>query len=156
MNTKDLHHFEFAKATRKNIATVVNSLSLEQLNKIPAGLNNNIIWHLGHIVVSTELLCYVRTGVDTQRAIPLVEKYRNGTKPESFIEQEEIDFLLSRLTSSLEAIELDYTNGIFARIDPYATHTFGVTMNSIGMVFNACSHHDVLHAGNIGIMRKLV
>lgn len=153
---RTMNHFDFAKATRKNIAAIVSSLTLKQLNKIPAGLNNNIAWHLGHIVVSTELLCYVRTGVDEQRVIPLADKYRNGTKPDSFISQEEVDNLLSRLVTSIEKIEEDYSKGLFTTINPYATHTFGIEMDTIEMVFAACSHHDVLHAGNIGVMRKLV
>ena len=149
-------HFAFAKAVRKNIATLVSSLTIEQLNKIPDGCNNNIAWHLGHIVVSSELLCYIRTEAKLNQEIPLQEKYRNGTRPENFIQQTEIDYLLSRLQPSLEAIEADYSKGIFQTIKPYATHTFGIEMNTIEMVFQACSHHDVLHAGSIGIMRKFL
>lgn len=147
-------HFAFAKATRRNIATLVNSLTIEELNKIPDGCNNNIAWHLGHIVVSSELLCYIRTEAKLNQEIPLQEKYRNDTKPENFIQQTEIDYLLSRLQSSLEAIEADYNKGMFQTIKPYATHTFGIEINTIEMVFQACSHHDVLHAGCMGIMRK--
>lgn len=146
--------FEFAIAVRKTIAKTVKSLTLEQLNKIPEGCNNNIAWHLGHIAVSTELLCYIRSEAKPEQVVPLQEKYRNGTRPESWIAQTEIDELLSRLFTSLEAIESDYAKGVFAQIRPYATHTFGIEMNSIEMVFQACSHHDVLHAGQISMMRR--
>jgi len=149
-------HFAFAKAIRNNIAETVKSLALEQLNKIPEGCNNNIAWHLGHILVSTELLCYIRSGVKLNQEIPLQEKYRNGTKPETFIQQTEIDYFLSRLLPSLVAIESDYAKGMFVTVKPYATHTFGIEMSTIETVFQACAHHDVLHAGCIGIMRKLV
>jgi uncharacterized damage-inducible protein DinB len=148
--------FEFARATRKRIAETVQSLSIEQLNLIPAGCNNNIAWHLGHIVVSTELLCYIRSGVKLNQEIPLQEKYRNGTRPDAWIHQTEIDYMLSRLMPSLDNIEADYKAGLFGTISPYSTHTFGVEMSSIEEVFMAASHHDVLHAGNIAIMKRLV
>lgn len=148
--------FDFARSVRKTIAETVNGLTIDQLNTVPSGCSNNIAWQLGHIVVSTELLCYVRSRVQPGKEIPLQEKYRNGTRPVSFIQQTEIDYLLSRLITSLDAIEADHKAGRFGTLKPYATHTFGFEMQDIDTVFAACSHHDVLHAGNIGILKKLV
>lgn len=149
-------HFQFATAIRTKIATLIKSLSIEQLNKIPDGLNNNLAWHLGHIVVSSEILCYHRTGATPEKEIALANKYRNGTKPEHFITQEEIDSLLERLLSSYDAISKDYEQGVFKEIIPYSTHTFGFELTDIKEVFATCSHHDLLHAGNMMTIRKLV
>lgn len=151
-----MNPFQFATATRKKIADKVSKLSIEQLNKIPAGCNNNIAWQLGHLVVSSEILCYHRTGAQPDKEIALADKYRNGSKPESFIEQSEIDILLHRLLSSYDAILEDHGKGIFKNIKPYATHTFGVEMTTIEEVFSVCSHHDVLHAGQISMMERWV
>lgn len=148
--------FQFSYAIRAKFATLVKTLSIEQLNKIPAGLNNNIAWHLGHIVVSSEILCYHRTGVQPEKEIEFADKYRNGSKPESFIEQAEIDSLIARLTTSLKEIETDNAKAIFSTITPYATHTFGLELKDIDAVFECCSHHDLLHYGNVTTMRKLV
>ena len=49
--------------TRTHILSVLNELSLEQLNKIPAGFNNNIAWNLGHLVAAQQGVCYVRSGL---------------------------------------------------------------------------------------------
>lgn len=148
--------FQFALAIREKIVDLAQSLSVEQLNKIPAGMNNNIIWHIGHLVVSSEILCYHRTGVWPEKEIELADKYRNGSKPESFVEQAEITILLQRLMNSYDAILADYNKGIFKNITPYATLTFGVEMSTIEEVMSVCSHHDVLHAGQIQIMKRLV
>jgi len=148
--------FQFAIATRKKIADKIGKLSTEQLNEIPAGCNNNIAWQLGHLVVSSEILCYHRTSAAPNKEIALAEKYRNGSKPESFIEQAEINSLLQRLLSSYDAILEDNAKGIFKNITPYATHTFGVEMTTIEEVFSVCSHHDVLHAGQISIMERMI
>ena len=55
--------FKYIRRNRELFLELVNSLSIEQLNKIPEGFNNNIAWNFGHIVVTTQTLCYVRSGV---------------------------------------------------------------------------------------------
>lgn len=148
--------FQFAIATRKKIADKISGLTIDQLNKIPSGCNNNIVWQLGHLVVSSEILCYHRTGAQPEKEIALADKYRNGSKPESFIEQSEIDELLKRFLNSYHAILEDYNKGIFKNVTPYATHTFGVEMTTIEEVFSVCSHHDALHAGQISMMERWI
>jgi hypothetical protein len=150
------HSLAFARAIRNNIGSIVRELTVEQLNEIPSGFNNNIAWHLGHIVVSTELLCYVRSNVVPQKEVLFAEKYRNGTRPEGFVSQNEVDELLMRMFSSLDMIEEDYKNGMFSKMEAYATHTFGIQMTNIEMVLAACSNHDALHSGHISAMSRLV
>ena len=43
------------KATRANILKQIEGVSLAQLNEIPAGFNNNLIWNAGHAVSYTHL-----------------------------------------------------------------------------------------------------
>ncbi|RQO31403.1 hypothetical protein DBR32_05415 [Taibaiella sp. KBW10] len=148
--------FVFATITRQKFAQLVDSLTIEQLNTIPAHFNNNIAWHLGHIVVSTEILCYHRTGVQPERSIEWMDKYKNGSKPEGLITAAEIDLLKDRLQRSLEEIRSDYDHGVFKTIKPYQTMTFGFVMDNMETVLECCSHHDLLHLGNVSAMRKLV
>ena len=149
-------HFEVAKVVRGKIATIARALTTEQLNKIPEGFRNNIAWHIGHIVVSTEALCYVRSGVNPAKNIPHIADYQNGSIPKPIISAEEIRYFLNRLQDSLAEIEADYQNGIFATITPYATMTFGIEMKDIETVFEMSAYHDTLHFGHIQAMRKLV
>jgi hypothetical protein len=55
--------FKFILKSRQKFIELLDGLSIEQLNKIPTGFNNNIIWNFAHIVVSTQTLVYVRTGI---------------------------------------------------------------------------------------------
>lgn len=151
-----MKHFEVAKVVRGKIAKIARELSTEQLNKIPEGFRNNIAWHIGHIVVSTEALCYLRTGVHPAKNIPHIADYKNGSVPKPNISAEEIQYLLTRLQDSLTEIEADYQKGIFATITPYATMTFGIEMKDIETVFSLSSFHDTLHFGHIQAMRKLL
>ncbi|WP_205896842.1 DinB family protein, partial [Pseudomonas viridiflava] len=45
------------------ILDLVKDLSIEQLNKIPDGFNNNIIWNIAHLTAAQQNLCYTRSGL---------------------------------------------------------------------------------------------
>jgi len=151
-----IKEFRYAYVIRKKLIDLVQSLSVEQLNTIPKGFNNNIAWHFGHLLVSTEILCYVRSGVMPEKRIEFAEQYKNGSRPETFIPQEEINFITAKMLSSLDDIELDYHNGVFQGIVPYSTHTFGFEIKTIEEVFECCAYHDTVHWGNVLAMKKLV
>ncbi|MES2479092.1 MAG: DinB family protein [Bacteroidota bacterium] len=151
-----MQSLNYARVVRKKMLAIVDALSLEQLNQIPAGCNNNIAWHLGHLVVSTQLLSYVRTGVQSERLVPFADKYRNGTKPELWIEQSEIDELKSALMASIDTLEQDYQQGIFDKTEAYATHTFGLMLHNIDDVLECCALHDTVHLGNVMMMKKML
>jgi hypothetical protein len=151
-----MQSLHYARVVRKKIVDLTATLSIEQLNVIPEGYNNNIAWHLGHLVVSTQLLCYVRTGVQAEGLIKYADKYRNGSKPDLFIEQGEIDELTSLLLSTIDNIEADFQKGIFNIIESYSTHTFGLTLQDIEDVWECCALHDTLHWGNMISMKKVI
>lgn len=151
-----MQSLNYARVVRRKMLAIVDSLNLEQLNQIPMGCNNNIAWHLGHLVVSSQLLCYVRTGVDANREVPFADKYRNGTKPETWIEQNEIDELKSLLLTSIDTVEQDYQQGAFGKTEAYTTHTFGLMLHNIDDVLECCALHDTLHLGNVMMMIKML
>ena len=55
--------FEVQKTSRNILLKFLESYSLEQLNKIPEGYNNNIIWNIGHIIASQQGLVYKLSGL---------------------------------------------------------------------------------------------
>lgn len=151
-----MQSLNYARVVRTKMFAIVDSLNLEQLNQIPIGCNNNIAWHLGHLVVSTPLLCYVRTGVEAERIVPFADRYRNGTKPETLIEQSEIDELKILLLTTIDKIEEEYKLGVFDKTEAYTTHTFGLMLNNIDDVLECCALHDTLHLGNVIMMKKML
>ena len=54
---------ELIKQTRSRFIQLVESLSITQLNEIPAGMSNNIAWNFGHIVAAQQGLCNGLSGV---------------------------------------------------------------------------------------------
>ncbi|WP_231463891.1 DinB family protein [Pedobacter sp. Leaf132] len=149
--------FEFIINSRKAFIKLIDGLSIEQLNKIPDGFNNNIIWNFGHIVVSTQTLCYVRTGVlaDTS-SVKYNEFYRKDTKPTYTVTEEEVAELKAIALESVEKIKEDYAKGLFANTIPYSTATFGAQLHSIEEILITTIGHDNLHFGYALALKKLV
>jgi hypothetical protein len=148
--------FKYIRKNRELFLELVNGLSIEQLNKIPDGYRNNVAWNFGHIVVSTQLLCYVRPQVDVNKEIAFRAKYAKDSRPESFISQEEIDELKKQLVSTINVIEEDLKNGVFKNIIPYSTATYKHEMHSIEEILTCTLAHDSFHYGYALAQRKLV
>ena len=105
--------FDVFKNIRPFFEKYIETNSLETLNKIPGGFNNNIIWNIGHIVVTAQLLAYKLSGLSIMISDELVNKYRKDTKPEGNVSQKEVDEIKALLFSTIEKLETDYKNNIF-------------------------------------------
>ncbi|ANI88650.1 hypothetical protein A9P82_04715 [Arachidicoccus ginsenosidimutans] len=150
------YSIKYIKKTRELFLNLINELSIEQLNKIPEGFNNNIIWNFGHIVVGTQLLAYVRTGVKPDLNVQFREKFQSGSKPESFISQEEINMLKEQLISTISQIEEDEKNHVFANMIPCSTNTYGYEMKTFDEVLTCIQSHESLHYGYARAQKKLL
>lgn len=87
--------FKIARTSRKIFANLLDTYTPEQLNTIPEGWNNNLIWHIGHIIVSQQLLVYAGSGLAPMISKDMIALYVRGTKPERNATQEEIDEMKS-------------------------------------------------------------
>ncbi|WP_409150014.1 DinB family protein [Sphingobacterium sp. BS-2] len=149
--------FQFIIDGRKAFIRLIDELSLEQLNEIPTGFNNNIIWNFGHIVVSTQTLSYTRTGIrDGVNWVKYVDAYAKGTEPTYFVSQEEVNDLKEIALSSIREIEADYNAGVFKTTTPYETATYGATLNSIEDVLITSVGHDNLHYGYATAQKRII
>ena len=59
--------FRIWETSRGLYKNFLDNYSLEQLNTIPSGMSNNLIWNLGHVVVSQQKLVYALSGLPMQR-----------------------------------------------------------------------------------------
>ena len=55
--------FKILETSRNIYLKFLEGYTLEQLNKIPEGFSNNLIWNIGHIVVSQQGLIYRLSGL---------------------------------------------------------------------------------------------
>lgn len=149
--------FNFIIQTRQAFIRLIDSLTVEELNHIPAGFNNNIIWNFGHIVVTTQTLSYVRTGIlNDASTVQYNNDYKRDTKPTRYIGQEEINELKSLALSTVKSIQEDYNKGVFSSVQPFATSTYGVLMNTFDEILITAVGHDNIHFGYALAQRKLI
>jgi hypothetical protein len=148
--------FAFSTILRKQLIHIMDTLTIDELNRIPEGFSNNIAWHAGHLWVSTPILCYHKTLVDPAYDIPQIEAFKNGTVPLKKYVSEDILEIKHGLIDSLNPIKDDYKKGRFNQIKPYSTHTFGKQLNAITDVFTCCELHDAIHIGNVKSMLKTI
>ena len=152
-----INTFNFIRQSRTAFIQLIDSLSLEELNQIPEGFNNNIIWNFGHIVVSTQTLCYVRTGIrESADFVEYLTTYQKGAKPSYTVTQEEVDKLKELALSTIAAIEADYNKGVFTTIQPYDTSTYGAILKSFEEVVITTMGHDNLHFGYAMAQRRTI
>ena len=147
--------FKIARTSRDIYAKLLDNYTPEQLNTIPQGWNNNLIWHIGHIIVSQQLLVYKGSGLAPMISEDMIALYMRGTKPERNATQEEIDEMKSLLFSTIQKTEEDYRNGIFTTYNARKTEMgFDLASTEDSIAFN--NQHEGMHLGMVIRLKKLV
>lgn len=146
---------EVHKTTRSILLKVLDNYSLEQLNKIPTGFNNNLIWNLAHCVSVQQALIYKLSGSRTVVSEEFIAKYKKGTRPEGDATQAEVDEVRTLLLKTLEQVELDYNNGLFKHYQEFTTG-LGFVINNIEDALSFNNYHEGIHTGIIMSIRKFV
>jgi hypothetical protein len=146
---------EKIKATRTFLLTLIEDLTIEQLNEIPERFNNNIIWNLTHLIAIQQSICYKRSGLQPIVQDKYVTPYLPGTKPEGFIDSSEVETIKSLLHSSLNEFESDYKKGFFTTYTPVVTR-YGVAMDNIDDAVNFLLFHEGLHFGYVMALKRVL
>ncbi|MGY4539307.1 hypothetical protein ACVW0P_003741 [Mucilaginibacter sp. UYNi724] len=144
---------EFIRQPRLMILNTLKDFTLEQLNTIPPGFNNNIAWNLGHILAAQLGIWYKRAGLEVDE--PFYQLYKPDSKPEGPITQEELDEIKARLITSLDDFDKDYAANIFTNYPTWTTR-YGAVVSSIDEAIAFLPFHDGLHIGYMMSLRKLV
>jgi len=147
--------FEILKANRVLILRLIENLSLEQLNKIPQGFNNNIAWNLAHLAVTQQLLCYQNSGLPVLVSEEMIEAYKKGTTPKRNISQEELEHIKEQFLGLPDIFEEDFKANLFESYQSYTTSAH-VTLNSIQDAFEFNNFHEGIHLGSIMSLKKHV
>ncbi len=141
--------------SRNMVSKILENHTLEQLNKIPEGFSNNLIWNIAHIIVTQQILVYKLSGLPMMVSDEMVKKYMKGTKPEQDATQAEVDEIKSLLLATIEKTKEDFVKGIFKNFQEYPTST-GFVLTSVEGAMNFNTFHEGLHVGVLMSIRKLV
>lgn len=147
--------FKTWKTSRKLYREFFDKYTLEQLNKVPPGFNNNLIWNIGHVIVAQQGLIYKTS--DLQLDIPerLIDLYKPGTKPTGVTTQLEVDELKELLPNLIDKTIDDFATGKFKVFNERMTGT-GFHMATLTEAFEFNNYHEGLHLGYMMGIRKFV
>jgi len=148
--------FKVLQNTRSIFKDIIENNTLEDLNKIPEGFNNNIIWNIAHTVVSHQLLAYKLSGLESSLSDELINKYRKDSKPNGDISQEDVNEIKNLLLSTVEQTKIDYSNSVFKTYNAYTVSTTGNTLTTIDEALQFIVIHEGLHYGYVLALLKAI
>lgn len=150
MNTIDSLR-KLRSTTLKNI----EGLTLEQLNKVPDGFANNIIWNIGHMVAAQQGICYMRSGLPLPMDNDYFERYKSGSKPERPVDEEEVEEIKTLLFSTLDQLEKDQADGVFKEYGAFTTR-YGVELSSAQDAIDFLLFHDGFHLAYLLALKRAI
>jgi DinB superfamily len=150
-----INKFDRYKKVRQMLLDMVNNLTTEQLNHVPAGFSNNIIWNMGHVIAAQQGICYRRSGNALKVSDTFFETFKPGTKPDRFFDSNEIDEIKGLLLSTINEFEKDYILKSFENYELWTTR-FGAEITSIDVAAEFIFFHEGLHVGCVSALKKLL
>lgn len=149
---------EKIKSFRQFLLAQIAGLTAEQLNKIPEGYNNNIIWNVGHLICAEQSLCYFRAGQPIIVEDKYFSPYRTSTKPNGFIDEQEIATIKELFLTTIDQLQIDYNNRMFENYTPSEgiLQVYGVALNNIEDALEFLLYHEGYHSGYIISLMHLV
>lgn len=147
--------FKVHRTIREIFLKILENHSLEQLNKIPEGFSNNIIWNAAHCIAAQQALVYKLSGLTPMVSDDFMNKYKKGTKPDGDVSQAEVDEVKALLSSTLQQTEQDYNNAVFNNYMAYTT-SMGNELTNVEEALDFVNYHEGMHTGIVMSIRKFV
>jgi hypothetical protein len=147
--------FEITMASRNMLLKFLDDYTLEQLNKVPPGFSNNLIWNIAHIVVVQQMLVYNLSRLPMMVPEEMINKYKKGTKPEGNVSQDEVNQIKALLFETIKQTQTDYYNGIFKNYNKFTTMS-GFTIKNAGDAIAFNYYHEATHTGIMMGIRKFI
>jgi hypothetical protein len=143
---------------REHLNKQIESLTGQQLNHIPDGYHNNIVWNLGHMISAQQTMCYVRAGLSVVVDERFYTPYLSGTRPEKFIDEQEIRMVKDLFITAIDRLQADLEKNIFENYSPSVMipKVYGFEVNNIDEAIEYLLYHDGLHTGCIMSLKHLV
>ncbi len=149
---------EFARAYTR---TLLEDVEASEWFTIPVGCATHIAWQVGHLAMAQYGLCLFRIRgrqpIDTElMSSSFRKKYSKGTTPDADpaanASPDEIKQVFEGVYRQAMAEMADYDEATLSDpVDmPYAAYA-----TKLGALL-FCSHHEMLHAGQIGLLRRLL
>lgn len=141
------------RQTRRSLDALMAPLAPEVWTRVPDGFSNSVLWNVGHVVVTLELLTYGLAGLDLQVPASMVAAFRKGTSPAGWDEAPDSEAVRDHLHASPDRLEADLRAGRFEAYREYRT-TPGVVLSGVDDALTFDLYHEGLHLGAVLALRR--
>lgn len=132
----------------KNVEAVEEAV----LDVQPKGFNNNIHWHVGHVLTATESLLFGFPQSSNHLPVNYMELFSRGTKPADWKgDVPSVSVLVSQLRDQLNRLKEIPVESLSVKLkEPFlGQETFGELVNFVLL-------HENLHLGHIQAMKRVI
>jgi len=135
--------------SRDGLLKDLEGVSPEVLDVVPEGFNNNVRWHIGHILSVGEQFMFGRNG---QLPAEYNDYFGYGSKPANWTEDvPTAETLVEQLKTQLNRIK-EIPNEVFANELPKQILGRG----TVGELAALAAYHEANHCGQIHAMLRVV
>ncbi len=139
---------------RRILLSQTEYLTAEQYNLIPLGFNNNIIWNMGHLLVTGDGILY-RNSPDKRPEYEFPEsRYGMGSKPGDFLSETEINYIRQSLSETVSLYRI--ATGMDQPIANSGSTTTATVPSSGGHDLQFLFFHEDMHYRKIAKLLQKV
>lgn len=146
------------KKIRQFLISQIAELSAEQMNAIPKGYNNNIIWNIIHSMSAQQGICYRRLGQSPIIPDKYITPFLTNTKPDRIFDIKEIEAVKKMFIATIDKLQEDHSKKIFhnntGTLNIYKVYE--IEMHDIDDALDILLYHEGYHVGQILRLKKLV
>ena len=148
-------HIEHLYVIRKKLLEALTTLPMDKLLAIPKGCNNNMLWQIGHCVVSQQRLMYTLSGLPMNVSETLFQNFKIGTSPKDWAVTPDVEEVKTALLSTVDQLKKDLESGLFKEYKAYKTSS-GLELKSLADAFVYSNYHEGVHIGNLEIFKRIL
>ncbi len=149
-----MHPFELLHQTRRNVLAVIEGLTITELNTIPTGFNNSMLWNIGHMLVTQQVLHYRLSNLPMRLDKDFVDRFKKGSSA-VYYDESVWETIKSNFLKTVDQLEEDVDNGLFQEFTMYTT-SYGTTLTDIKSAIEFDLAHEALHFGYIMAQKRAV
>ena len=140
--------------TRGMLLNFVNGLNEEVVEIQPAGFNNNIHWHIGHLLVTAESFMFAYPQNSANIPVEYAALFGMGSKPADWEggvpSIQELAGLLKEQAGRIAEIP----EHCFPHPLPFKFPVEGI--DTFGDLYNLMLHHEAEHLGQMKAMKRVI
>ncbi|MEL7060415.1 MAG: DinB family protein [Acidobacteriota bacterium] len=141
--------------SREWIAAKMENLSDRQLQAIPAGWNNNLLWQIGHLVVTQPIICYGLSGLPLPIDDEHLPQLRKGSSPADWTEPPDRAEIMRLFVELPRTFAADLEAGRFdGAVTDYRT-AVGFEIRTLQEAIDFNGLHEGIHYGQIMALARL-